>query len=98
MEYKMIVTIFDPETPEGMCSDITYELNCSFSCNDNDYGNGHHVAITSADGRFQNYYDLRYDTDFHKNKKEAWLADWAYSYWTGENGSYKVKSLTIKSK
>ena len=41
-------------------------------------------------------YDIRYDKTFRSDKKELWLADWAYSRWSGKNGAWKVKKLTVE--
>lgn len=94
MNYKMTVTICDPNTQEGMTSDIVFVLNCSFAYDEDTYGNGYHLAI-EGEGYSPEYYDLRYDSDFHKDRKMAYLVDWAQTYWNGKNGAYKVKSITI---
>ena len=90
----MQVVIYDPKTPEGMNSDLVMNLICEFQKIENTYGNKHYVRI-AGDG-MENIYDIRYDNSFRSNKKEQWLTDWAYNYWTGENGAYAIKKLTIE--
>ena len=97
MIYKMTVTIADPKTPAGMCSDLTMNLKCRFAYNPQQYGNGHYVSITQegANKFFGVSYDLRYDKTFNRNRKEQWLEEWAKSYWSGKDGAYAVKTLKI---
>ena len=94
MTYRMKVVIYNPKTPAGMFSDLFFELHCNFSYDENQYGNGHYVSI-SAKGFNKIVGDLRYDKSFDRNNKMKWLIDWAFHYWSGENGSYKIKSLEI---
>lgn len=94
MKYKMAVTIYNPKAEAGMNSDLVYIMECEFTYNPDTYGNGYYVLI-SAD-TFENFYDLRYDDSFHKDKPEVWLANWAYTYWSGKNGAYDVKRLCIE--
>lgn len=95
MRYKMQVIIYDPNTEKGMSSDLVQNLECYFSHMEQDYGNGYHLAIRMGDG-YMNAYDLRYDKDFHKDEKEVFLVRWAYNYWTGKDGAYAIKRLTIE--
>ena len=95
MKYRMLVVISDPKTEKGMNSDITLDLRCTFSYDPDTYGNGHSVKIEGGGVAFCNVYDLRYDKSFNKNQKMGWLEKWAHSYWSGEGGSYYVKSLSI---
>ena len=94
MNYKMKVTITDSNTPRGMISNLYFELNCSFCCNANSYGNGYHLSI-SGKGFDKQVIDLRYDKSFDCNNKDKWLEDWARSFWSGKNGAWTVKSLEI---
>ena len=95
MKYKMQVVIYNPETEEGMNSDLVMNLECVYCYDENDYGNGYHLAIEMNTG-YVNHYDLRYDKNFHKDEKEAFLVRWAYFYWTGKDGAYAIKRLTIE--
>ena len=96
MNYKMKVIITDPETPKGMISELRYDLNCCFCYDPDTYGKKTYLSITTADGRFDNYYDLRYDENFRRDEKEKFLKYWARNYWSGKNGAWIVKSLEIK--
>jgi hypothetical protein len=94
MKYEMKVTIANPDTPEGMMSDLFMKLSCIFAYDAEQYGNGHWLKIKGNEG-FENYIDLRYDKDFDRNNKTAYLEKWARNYWSGKNGAYYVKSLEI---
>lgn len=94
-DFQIRVQIADPNTPDGMCSTMTLDMKASFSCNPNDYGNGYHVKIDDGHG-FGNYYDLRYDKTFRKDRKEEWLLSWAKDYWSGKNGAYELTFFQIK--
>lgn len=94
--FKMRVWIYDPNTEKGMCSDIMYDLICRYFYDSENYGNGYYLSITAEKNFYEQYYDLRYNTEFDPDKKESFLIDWANSYWCGENGAYKVKSITIE--
>lgn len=96
MKYTMKVIIHDPETPEGMMSDLLLIIDCHFCHNPEQYGNGHYVSLVNRLLPFgKEVIDLRYDTTFDRNNKEAWLEKWARSYWSGKNGAYAVKELSI---
>ena len=94
MDYIMKVRITDPETPEGMVSELFFELKCNFFYDKDQYGNGHYVSIKGKEF-YGNSYDLRYDHSFDPGKKEEWLEAWARSYWSGKNGAWTVKTLEI---
>ena len=96
MNYKMIVTISDPETKKGMNSTMVMDLRAEFSYNPETYGNGYYLAIYNENKSFLNSYDLRYDDSFHKHDKLGFLASWAANYWTGTEGAYKIDKLTIE--
>ena len=96
-DYKIKVKVEEPNTPEGMTSGLYFDLDCHFTYNPETYGNGHYVQIKSTDLPFQCCnYDLRYDKSFDRNNKIKWLEEWARSYWSGENGSWKITELEIK--
>ena len=94
MNYRMKVTITDPNTPKGMMSELFFDLNCHFVFDEEQYGNGHYVSIKS-DNFFPECIDLRYDKTFDRNKKEEWLEAWARTYWSGKNGAWAVKTIEI---
>lgn len=71
------------------------KLVARFLKSNSGYGNDTYLSIESSDGKGLDWcYDLRYD-DFDIKQPETFLAKWAYNYWTGENGSYDIKSLKI---
>lgn len=88
MKYKMNVTI----TKEG--KEKTYNLDCLFFYDEEQYGNKHYLSI-SGNEFYEQYLDIRYDTSFKRNEKEKYLVNWAYNYWSGENGAWSIKSLEI---
>ena len=88
MKYKMNITI----TYNGM--ERTFDLDCVFLYKEKDYGNKYHLSITNKLG-FNEYLDIRYDTTFNINKKEKYLVDWAYNYWTNKNGAWKIKRIEV---
>ncbi len=96
MNYKMTVTIAKPDAQKGAHSDLTMTLKCSFQIDSRTpYGNKTYLLIADEERNFEQHYDLRYDTSFKPDKKEAWLEDWARNYWSGKNGAYAVKTLQI---
>lgn len=96
MKYTMKVTIYDPEIPQGFSSDLQLVLKVCFTHNPDTYGNGHHVIIRGKMLPFgREIYDLRYSKTFDRNHKEEWLEDWAYFYWSGKRGAYKLKKIEI---
>ena len=88
MEYKMKVVI----TKDG--NEKTYTLDCGFSYDEEQYGNGHCASIEGNDFHLQ-YLDIRYDRSFNKSNKSKWLEEWARNYWSGQNGAYYVKWIEI---
>ena len=95
MNYRMIVTISDPNTEEGKSSAIVLNLKAAFAYDPDTYGNGHTMAVFSEDRSFFNAYDIRYDRSFRRNKKKEYLKEWAHSYWNGKDGAYQIDSLEI---
>lgn len=94
MIYKMKVTIIDPNAKEGVESCLYFDLDCNFVYDSEQYGNGYYVSI-SGKGFYRQVIDLRYDKSFDRHNKVKWLEDWAKNYWSGENGSWIIKTLEI---
>ena len=94
MNYRMKVTITDPNTKNGMVSELYFNLDCNFTYDSEQYGNGHYVSI-SAKEFYKQIIDLRYDKTFDRNNKEKWLEKWARNYWTGKDGAWAIKYLEI---
>lgn len=92
MKYLMKVNLIDPNTKKSM---YNLELICDFYYDPEQYGNGHYVSIKGKEF-YPLSYDLRYDSSFDRNNKPKWLEEWAKGYWTGKNGSWKIKSLSIE--
>lgn len=94
MNYEMKVKITDPHTPEGMTSELFFDLTCTFAYNEKQYGNGHYLVIKGK-GFEPKHFDLRYDMSLIREGKEKWLEKWARSWWSGKNGAWTIKSLEI---
>ena len=88
MEYKMKVVI----TKDG--NEKTYNLDCGFSYDEEQYGNGYCASVEGNDF-YPQYLDIRYDRSFNKSNKSKWLEEWARSYWSGKNGAWIVKKIDI---
>ena len=94
MKYNMSVRITDPNTSEGMVSELYFNLECIFTYDEDQYGNGHYVSIQGK-GFYRQVIDLRYDKSFDRDNKAEWLETWAKNYWSGKNGAWVIKSLEI---
>ena len=94
MNYKMKVTITDPNTKRGMISELYFNLDCNFVYDSKQYGNGHYVSISGKEF-YKQIIDLRYDKTFDRNNKDKWLEKWARNYWTGKDGAWAIKHLEI---
>lgn len=96
MKYSMKVILQDPATLEGMFSELFFDLECDFVYDEEQYGNGHYVAIKGKEMPFgKEVIDLRYDKSFDRDNKEGWLESWARNYWSGKNGAWAIKTLEI---
>lgn len=95
MNYLMNVVICDPCTPTGMNSDIFFKLNAEFSVDPETFGKKTWLHI-QGNNRFEAYYDLRYDNEYHRGQEKEFLEYWAHTYWSGKDGAYKVKSIEIE--
>ena len=90
--FKMQVVIYDPKDKSR---EKTLDLTCRYFYDSENYGNGHYLSIRGANG-FDEYLDLRYDMDFDSHKKTEYLIGIINRYWSGKNGSFKVKSFTLE--
>ena len=90
----MKVIITDPNTEEGLMSELFFDLLCTFVYDENQYGNGHYLSIRGKDF-YRQVIDLRYDQSFEREHKEKWLENWARNYWSGKDGAWSIKSLEI---
>lgn len=95
MKYLINVVITDPNTPEGMISELYFKLEAHFFYDEEQYGNKHYLSITGKDFSMLSY-DIRYDTSFRSDNKILYLIQWATNYWSGKDGAWKIKSIEIK--
>ena len=97
MKYKMQVTVVGKDYNTGENGEETFDLTAEFSHDPTQYGNGHYVAISGRGMAFgREVYDIRYDTGFRRDSKAVWLMNWAHGRWSGKNGAWKVKKLTVE--
>ena len=89
----MNVVIKDPNTEPGMVSDILLRYQSNFIKEDEGYGKKTYLSIVGE--RSDSYIDLRYDMNYHRGKEKEYLEYWAHNYWTGKNGAWEIKSLSI---
>ena len=93
MKFKVTVVIVDPN---NLSTHKTLKMRAEFSFVENTYGNGYYFYIKGIEGtQMEQVFDLRYE-NFNPNNSEIAIAIWIYSYWTGDNGSFDVKSLKIE--
>ena len=91
-KYRLRVIVVSPENQQNKAA---YELLFTFVYDPEQYGNGHYASIRGANFWHQ-VIDLRYDAEFDRNDKAAWVEKWARNYWSGENGAFMVKELDIQ--
>lgn len=94
MKYLMNVVIRDPNTEPGMVSDMLLKFRCSFMKDDEGYGKKAYLSIIGENSN--KYIDLRYDNNYHIGQEKEYLEYWAHNYWTGKNGAWEIKSLSIE--
>lgn len=94
MKYLMNVIIGDPNTEPGMVSDMLLKFRCYFIKDDEGYGKKTYLSIVGEHSG--KCIDLRYDKNYHRGKEKEYLEYWANNYWTGKNGSWEIKELTIE--
>lgn len=74
-----------------------FKLMAHLVKSDSGYGNDTYLVIKSRDdSTFEQCMDIRYDTNFRRDKAEVYIVNWVYSYWTGENGSWNVVGCSIR--
>ena len=98
MKYLLSITIQNPEDKSEVVE--RQYLAEFYKSGASDYGNGYGMSFdTFENGKTTSEwqaYDLRYDIDFDENHPELWLTDFAYHYWSGEQGSYDIIKLSIE--
>lgn len=85
-KFKMTVEIENPVNTEYFRESKIMDLDCIFT-------DSHYLSIDNNKG-FEMYIDLRYSRSYKKDYKK-WLVEWAESYWSGENGSWKCSKIKI---
>lgn len=96
MNYKMNVTIKDPQTQKDMYSGLQFSFICHFLNYPDKYGNGYYVKIEPSQKEYcTKFIDLRYDKTFNPSNMSKWLEQWAKNYWSGVDGSWVVDKLKI---
>lgn len=97
MNYKMNVTIKNPQTQKGMYSCLQFSFICHFLNYPDKYCNGYYVKIEPVQNEYSPLYiDLRDDKSFNCDNKFEWLCQWAKNYWNGVNGAWIVDKLEIQ--
>lgn len=91
-EYKLNIRLTSPDLVNTKDRKLAVKVVRSNS----GYGNDSYLAIKGIDNSFEQFIDMRYDTSFNPNKPEPSIVAWAYSYWTGENGSWRIIKLSIQ--
>ena len=84
--YHITYTLEDPtdHTIEHFQKDVRFTTNTI------NYGNGSYLWWSRDIG-----YDIRYDTDYNSKYEIGYLADFMDRTWNGENGAWKLVSVTI---
>lgn len=74
--------------------DFIYKIN--ISKDPDQYGNGCHMSVVNVETNQRDIYDIRYDKTFKSSDPITYIKDWAYSIWTGKNGSWKIINFSIE--
>lgn len=94
-EYMMTAKAEGKAWETGEPVEKVFEYTVVFTNDGDDYGNGYYMHVERADG-FVESFDIRYDMTFRKDEKDAYILKWAKDRWSGKNGSYKLKAITIE--
>lgn len=86
--YKVQVEVVNPENTEER---KTLNYDCRFFFDPEQYGNGTYLHFGN-----DRYYDIRYDTDYQFGKEIQYLCNICCNSWTGENGSWILKKVSIE--
>ena len=73
----------------------TMNYNVWFSYDPDQYGNGTMMICKKKDSRTE-YYDIRYNRDYHKNEQMQFILNWVLNTWSGERGSWRATEVSIK--
>ena len=78
---------------DGERETMTYDVK--FSYDPDQYGNGTMMICKKYGGRTE-YYDIRYNRDYHKDRPMQFILDWVLCTWSGERGSWRATEVSIK--
>ena len=74
-------------------------MNIKFFRVPNQYGNQTYMSVQGTENyTIDEVNDLRYRTQLNFEMLEMIIAEWAYSRWTGKNGSWDITKLKIERK
>ena len=91
-KFRLNVSLINPSHDDV----VNYKLVAVFIYDPSTYGNGYSLTIHSISGEhFERYYDLRYDRHFNFTYLEAYLMQWAYSFWSGRNGAWSITKFSL---
>ena len=75
---------------------LVFKAKISFECNPKDYGNGYYMGIESKGEAFGfQAYDIRYDTEFSKDRMLEYIVRFYANRYNGKNGSYKLTGIRV---
>lgn len=93
VKFRLTVTI---QSISGAPNRRKMVLSAIYSSYNSPYGNGLNLSIIGEENcTLHVVVDLRYET-IDTNMLDLNLAEWAYNYWSGLNGSWDVHKLTIE--
>lgn len=81
----------------GEKATVEHDAVVEFSHDPQDYGNGYYMGIEGKGEAFGfSCIDVRYDTDFHPQKKVQYITDYfTKRYAGGWDGSWNLDSITV---
>ena len=92
MELKQFKLVVKVVNPTDQTDEHEYKYDVRYSTDPSNYGNGTYLSIGE-----DKYYDIRYDQEYHQGHEIEYLTTWACNYWSGENGSYKLTEISVKT-
>lgn len=92
-KFLLDVSLISPDFTERK----ELKLKVVLSKSNSGYGNDTYMLVKSRnDNSFEQFFDIRYDREFNRDKPEIFIINWVYNYWSGENGSWNVSGCSIK--
>lgn len=96
--YKVTYHITGPDysTDEHAMAAEVVDAVVEFDYDPDAYGNGYCMAIRSRVEPFgMQGYDIRYDKDFHKLSRIAWLANYFANRYDGQDGRWELIGIRV---